>query len=100
MNSKAEWMKILDDYANFLGDEALKKLHIHLSGIEYGPKGERNHLMLREADIKYRDLLRALYDIKASGRIVCESPTQEDDALLMQRAWRRLASRPKTKTQD
>ena len=51
--------------------------------------------MLKEADIKYRDLLRALVSIGASGRIVCESPDQEVDAVLMQKAYRRMLSRAK-----
>jgi deoxyribonuclease-4 len=47
--------------------------------------------MLKEADIKYRELLRALVDIGAAGRIVCESPDQELDAILLQKAYRRIA---------
>jgi deoxyribonuclease-4 len=64
-----------------------------MSGIEYSAKGERNHLMLKEADIQYRDLLHALMDIGAAGRVLCESPDQEVDAVLLQKAYQRLLKR-------
>jgi len=42
-------------------------LHIHLSGIAYGPKGEKNHLVMEEADLDFRNLLRALHDSGAGA---------------------------------
>ncbi|MRS05814.1 hypothetical protein EG832_21740, partial [bacterium] len=39
VNSKDEWKKLIEAYEKTLGVESLKKLHIHLSGIEYSPKG-------------------------------------------------------------
>ena len=41
MNTYDEWMRTLEAYARALGDEALHDLHIHLSGIEYGPEGRK-----------------------------------------------------------
>jgi deoxyribonuclease-4 len=82
---------MLSRVAGRIGPQALQSLHIHLSGIEYGPKGEKRHLPFRKADLRYRDLLRALHDAGASGRILCESPLMEKDALLLKRAWARLA---------
>ncbi|HEX9012517.1 MAG TPA: TIM barrel protein, partial [Anaerolineaceae bacterium] len=35
INTFAEWSHVLDDYGRALGAAALKRLHIHLSGIEY-----------------------------------------------------------------
>jgi deoxyribonuclease-4 len=90
-NSYEEWLGMLSRVAGRIGPQALQSLHIHLSGIEYGPKGEKRHLPLRKADLRYRDLLRALHDAGASGRILCESPLMEKDALLLKRAWARLA---------
>lgn len=92
-NSYDEWRKMLALVKKRLGAAALKELHIHLSGIEYGPKGEKNHVTLAEGDLKYKDLLRALHDMKCAGRILCESPVMEDDALVMQKAWGRLVAR-------
>jgi len=92
-NSYAEFLDALKLVAVGLGVRGIQTIHIHMSGIEYGPKGERNHLMLREADIKYRDLLRALADIGAAGRVMCESPDQAADALLLQKTYQRVMSR-------
>jgi deoxyribonuclease-4 len=87
MNTYAEWANALESYAKDLGDEALKTLHIHLSGIEYGEKGEREHLKLEDADLDLKALLRALHEFNATGRILCESPIMEDDSLNMRQAW-------------
>jgi len=73
-----------------LGGRALSDLHIHVSGIAYGARGERKHLMLDDSDLAYEDLLRALIDVGGGGRVICESPNTEQDALLLQRTYRRL----------
>ncbi len=91
-NSYEEWTISLKAYKKALGARALKRMHIHLSGIEYGPKGERKHLMLVQSDFDLDGLLRALHDLGCSGRIVCESPIMEDDALVIQKALVKLAA--------
>ena len=73
-----------------LGRAALERLHVHISGIQYGPKGERRHEPLRETAFRWKELLRALKDLRVSGWVVCESPEMEDDALLLQKTYRRL----------
>ncbi len=87
-NSYQEWMDLLDGYAKNIGSDALHHLHIHLSGIEYSAKGERKHLPLKESDLDIQNLLRALSDSGCQGRILCESPVLEEDALYMQEIWR------------
>jgi deoxyribonuclease-4 len=91
MNSYKEWAAYLEAYQKTLGKKALRKLHIHLSGIEYGPKGEKNHLPLAEADLKLTDLFKALHDFGCGGRILCESPIMEEDALNMRKAWMKVS---------
>lgn len=93
MNTTEEWLVVLDDYAKFLGKDALSRLHIHLSGIEYGEKGERNHLPLKESDLDLLGLFSALHARGAAGRILCESPEMEDDALYMQQTWHELVNK-------
>lgn len=93
MNSKAEWLEVLDIYAQFLGKPALKRLHIHLSGIEYNAKGERNHLPILESDFNLSGLFEALAEKGCAGRILCESPEMENDALVMQRRWREIVGK-------
>jgi deoxyribonuclease-4 len=87
MNSLKEWCGLLEAYQTALGKDALKHLHIHLSGIEYGPKGEKNHLPVKESDLKLNALFQALKEFGCGGRILCESPIMEEDALIMKKAW-------------
>ncbi|MFN2119029.1 MAG: TIM barrel protein [Anaerolineales bacterium] len=91
MNTPEEWSMLLKAYAKGLGKSALKRLHIHLSGIAYGPKGEKKHLKLKDADLDLKALLGALLDHSCAGRILCESPIMEEDALLMQKAWKKAS---------
>ncbi|HSO13621.1 MAG TPA: TIM barrel protein [Anaerolineales bacterium] len=87
VNSAREWSQILEMYQSSLGKESLKSLHIHLSGIEYGPKGEKNHLALGESDLKINFLFEVLRDFGCAGRILCESPIMEADAEIIKQAW-------------
>lgn len=87
LNRYEEWMETLRSMRTALGGEALQKMHIHLSGIEYTAKGERKHLPFQEADLNYRELLRALADSGCEGRILCESPILEQDAVLLRETW-------------
>lgn len=86
-NSYDNWSKVLEDYGNALGNDALKKLHIHISGIDYGEKGEKEHLPMDESEFDYKTFLKALSDFKCQGRILCESPILEEDALICKQAW-------------
>ena len=87
INSFDEWAKILENYGSALGDKSLKDLHIHISGIEYGEKGEKEHLPLEESDLDYRSFFKALDQFDCQGRILCESPILEDDALISKHTW-------------
>ena len=87
MNTFDEWMRVLDAYHSALGEASLKQLHIHLSGIEYGPKGEKNHLVMEETDLDFRAIFRALHRVGAGGRLLCESPVLEVDALKFRELW-------------
>ena len=66
-------------------------MHIHLSGIEYGPKGEKNHLAVDKSDLKLSLLFQALKEFGCAGRILCESPIMEEDALNMKKAWMKIS---------
>ncbi len=90
MNTYEEWSRVLEAYGSALGSEALGRLHIHLSGIEYGPKGEKQHLPLEQADLDLAALMRALRAFGCRGRMLCESPVLEQDALLLKQRWNAL----------
>jgi deoxyribonuclease-4 len=87
MNSFDEWQQLLEAYGKKLGEDSLKRLHIHLSGIEYSAKGERKHLQMPDSDFNLGALFQALRSFNCAGRILCESPRQEEDALLFQKTW-------------
>jgi deoxyribonuclease-4 len=90
-NSYQEFLGMLDQVEKKLGRRGLDNMHIHVSGIAYGNKGEIKHLMLPESDMQYTELLKALKERKAKGVVICESvPYLEDDALLLQQTYREL----------
>ncbi len=90
-NSYVEFMALLGLIEGELGRTGLEDMHIHISGIDYGSRGERKHLNLADADLRYAELLQALRDFQVGGLVICESPSLEEDALLMQRLYRGLA---------
>src|SRR5262249_4242889 len=89
-NSHAEFCSILEDVQARLGNPALRHMHVDVSGVEYGTRGERRDLPLREADRDARGLLRALRDFGVGGWRVTKTPLMKNDALSLQRVWRQL----------
>ncbi len=88
-NSYTEFMDILNRVEAELGSSALKDMHLHVSGIEYTPKGERRHLVVQDPGNKfnYKELIYALRDKEAEGFLICESPNLEEDALLFKKIY-------------
>jgi deoxyribonuclease-4 len=89
-NSYSEFAAILLQVRERLGSAALENMHIHISGISYGKKGEINHLNLAQSDLRYTELLSALKDYEVKGMVICESPNLEEDALLLQTTYHRF----------
>lgn len=85
-----DFAKIFDYIGEQLGEEALKDLHVHLSGIEYTKKGEKNHLPFNESDFQIEKCLKAFVNYDVKGCIICESPILEKDALLMKGIYESL----------
>lgn len=85
-----DFVKILDKVEKKLGREALEDIHIHLSGINYGLKGEKNHLPFKESDFNYEECLKAIKDFNVKGCIICESPILEYDAILLRDTYNNL----------
>ncbi len=83
-NTYNEFSQVLDQVGEKLGREGLDNMHIHVSGIDYGEKGEKKHFNLEASDFKYQEFLQALKDHDAKGIVICESPNLEEDALLLQ----------------
>jgi deoxyribonuclease-4 len=89
-NSYQEFASVLEQVEQKLGRVALDNMHIHVSGIYYGKKGELKHLNLKESDFQYAELIKALRDYDARGIVICESPNLEEDALLLQATYNTL----------
>ncbi len=89
-NTKEEFVGVMELIERKLGKQAIADMHIHLSGIAYGEKGEKNHLVLKESDMNYRALLEVLKDFNAKGVLVCESPNIEGDTVLLQKEFGEL----------
>ena len=101
-NTYNEFSKMLKVVEKGLGRKGLETIHIHLSGIEYGPKGERHHIPFNEADMNYRELLQALIDAGVMGSIAVEAPEpfHVADALTIQATYRRLLALKRGETQQ
>lgn len=90
LNSYDEFCGILDETAEALGDRWVKNVHFHISGIEYGLKGEKRHLVLKESDLRFDELMKACHSFGVEGLAICESPNLEEDAQLLQQIYRDL----------
>ncbi len=89
-NRYEEFSKALELIEKRLGSDALRNMHIHISGMEFGSRGERRHLNLHESELKWSEVLRALNDFRVKGILICESPSLEDDALRIKELWHSL----------
>lgn len=82
-NTYEEFCSALALIEKELGRDALDNMHIHMEGINYGDKGEKNHLELEESDMNYRDLVKAWKDFRIGGVVISESPNIEKDAMML-----------------
>ncbi len=93
VNNYAEFGTVLEKVGEALGASALQDMHMHVQGIAYTQAGEHKHLTLAASDARYEELLQALIDWGVGGRLICESPSLEEDALLLKRTYVRQASK-------
>lgn len=69
---------------NKLEKTGQKQLHFHFSAINYGPKGERNHLVLGKGGPSFEEFSRELLGRKfREATIISESPVTWKDSLVM-----------------
>ena len=89
-NTTREFESVLEQLDKTLGKrKVLQHMHIHLSGIAYGEKGEKHHLILTESDLRYKDLIKVLKQNKVGGFVISESPNIEADASLLKQCYQR-----------
>jgi deoxyribonuclease-4 len=87
LNHLDGFLHVLDQVREGLGADALSRLHIHVAGITYGPRGERKHQFLEDSKFDYLSLLKALCFAGVNGYLICESPVPERDALLIKKTY-------------
>jgi len=86
-NTAKEWNEMLDQYEKALGKKSLSQMHLHYSGILYGPGGERKHLPFAESEARWQEYLKVLKDRNVGGVLVCESPAMEEDTILLRQTY-------------
>ncbi|WP_198003738.1 hypothetical protein [Methanococcoides burtonii] len=64
-------------------------MHCHISGIAYGDRGEKNHLIIQESDLDHTNLMEAFRKFDVKGLVICEIPNLKDDALLLKSTFRK-----------
>ena len=94
-NTYDEFAGIFRTVENLLGRAGLESLHGHMSGIDYGPRGEKSHLPLNEADFCYQALVQAMVDFDVRGSVAVEAPEpfHDADALTIQATFHHLHER-------
>jgi deoxyribonuclease-4 len=66
----------------------LKKWHVHFSGIEYGDKGERKHLITPAEE--WKKVLKFLKKLDKDIVLICESPDAVGDSVVGKKIWKDL----------
>ena len=88
-NSKKDFEDVLQRIED-IDKKLLKGLHIHISGIVFGNRGERHHCSLEESKFNWKACLDVLKEFKVGGEVICESPLLEEDALKMKRYFENI----------
>jgi deoxyribonuclease-4 len=89
-NTYEELKKVMESMEKHLGKNALKNMHVHMSGIAYGEKGEKHHLFLKDSDMNYKAVMKVLKEFNCKGVVISESPNIEKDAMLMKKTFENL----------
>jgi len=87
VNSFPEFDRILRKLGRKLGPGALKDVHFHIAGVDYGRIGEIKHLDLKESNFRYDEWVEALKENNVAGTVICESPNLESDALMLKKLY-------------
>lgn len=82
-NNYEDMVKVLDRLEDELGLDALKNMHINVSGISSNSKGDLKHLNLEKSDFNWKDMIKALKAKDCRGYVICNSPNLEVDAKMM-----------------
>ncbi|VVB58839.1 endonuclease 4 [Candidatus Anstonella stagnisolia] len=87
LREKKDFEKILSQIENSLGSAATKDFHCHFSEISYSDAGELSHLELGKDEPPFAPLAKVFIEHGWSGKVICETPLLEQDALKLQKIY-------------
>jgi len=90
VNTYEAFRNIMCKLEKTFGKLIINNMHIHMSGMSYGKRGEIKHLNLRESAFNYKDVLKVLKEFNVKGVVISESPNLEEDAILMLNYYKSL----------
>jgi deoxyribonuclease IV len=90
VNDYKGFCETLETLKTELGANALKEMHIHISGISSNSKGDLKHLNLEKSKFNWKDLMKALKDMDCRGYVICNSPNLEVDAAMLKQYYMAL----------
>ena len=93
LKEEKDFEKVLNYMIKNLGQEKIKKMHVHFSKIEYGPKGEIKHLTFEDNQFgpEFEPLAKVIKKLNLEPDIICESKgTQPEDAGEMKNIYENL----------
>ncbi len=90
VNDYKGFCETLETLKSELGPNALKEMHIHISGISSNSKGDLKHLNLEKSKFNWKELMKALKDMDCRGYVVCNSPNLEGDAVMLKQYYAAL----------
>lgn len=89
-NTEEEFSNVLDSLEEELGSDALKNMHIHISGISSNSKGDLKHINLEESKFNWKGLFNTLKAKDCRGYVICNSPNLEADAQMIKNYYMSL----------
>ena len=95
LNSKEDFLNIIQRLEEGIGIERTKKLHIHFSRIEYTNAGEKKHWTYADEEYgpNFDPLAEVLIEKEMTPIIICESRgTMAEDALILKKIYHRIKS--------
>jgi len=87
LRTEKDMRDLTEEFFSMAGDRP----HFHISCIQYTSKGEKMHLPLSAADPDMSLLADVLNDRREDCTFICESPLQEEDAVVFKNMFERFA---------
>ena len=85
---KVNFSEVIKYYKDKIGN--VKDMHIHMSGIVFTSKGEKNHTSFQNSEFPLNKVLQTLVKYGCGGVIICENPINDEGALHIQKTLQRL----------